>query len=125
MAGAKLAVAVRRDRPDVIRVAFHRRRVVRLEPQEIARREGVCIGGMNRDRRDDEEEKQDKAGVFHESPRSAKPQRFNPLVARELMNRTETIATAFGREAWTYTAASRSGTDRFRNDIAKLTRKGQ
>jgi len=70
-------------------------------------------------------------------------------VAWEFRNRCRTTATAFGREAWTYTAASRPKwvekqrrdvtqltfagevltpqrrTDRFRNDIAKLTRKGQ
>lgn len=73
MAGAKLALAVRRDCPDVIRIAFHRRRVVRLEPQEITRREGFRIGGMNRDRRDDEEEKQDKTGVFHDTPEAQSP----------------------------------------------------
>lgn len=73
MAGAKLALVVRRDRPDVIRVAFYWRRDVRLELQEITRRESVSIGGMNRDRRDDEEEKQDKAGVFHDTPEAQSP----------------------------------------------------
>jgi hypothetical protein len=34
-------------------------------------------------------------------------QRGCPLVARELVNRDNTIAAAFGREAWTYAAASR------------------
>jgi hypothetical protein len=43
-----------------------------------------------------------------ENPRPEKtPAEARPLVAREFRNREYTIATAFGRKAWTYAAASR------------------